>query len=289
MSPLLTRWSGPAALVVSLVALVFALGGISSADQRPVASASAKATAKSKAKTKKATTKKKTAAAPTPSTKPKALGLLLLNKKKQFPTSVLPLVPLAKVAQNANKLGGRAASAYVENCTADAVDMGSWCIDSSTYPLQSNEVGKNDYLWASQKCVDQGGYLPTAAQLIGAATRVKLNSTLDDNQSTASIDIDPSDGLKDQLEMSSTLVTTAAGSDAAGSEGVTSGSTGNPNTGEPNPVPVPADPTPETLQYVTVFDNHNHGGFAGSKPVDQPAPFRCAYDKQQGQSAETLG
>lgn len=281
--------------MVSLLALVFSLGGISTANQAP---ARAKAPTKTKTKTKtsptktkKTATKKKTTvgAMPTPSTKPKALGLLLLNTKRQFPTSVLPLVPLAKLAKNANELGGRPPAAYVANCTADAVDMGSWCLDAATYPLQASEIGKNDYLWASQKCVDQGGWLPTAAQLIGAAPRVRLNSTLDDNLSTASIDIDPSDGLKDQYEMSATLATTAAGSDAAGSEGVTSGSTGNPNTGEPNRVPVPADPTPETLQYVTVYDNHNHGGFAGSKPVGQPSAFRCAYDKQQGQAAATIG
>jgi hypothetical protein len=32
-------------------------------------------------------------------------------------------------------------------------------------------------------------------------------------------------------------------------------------------VPQPADPSPDTLQYVTVSDNEEHGGFAGSKPV----------------------
>jgi hypothetical protein len=58
---------------------------------------------------------------------------------------------------------------------------------------------------------------------------------------------------------------------------VTSGSTGNSSIGEPNPVPMPANPVPGTLDYVTVYDNHNLGGFAGGEPVGQPESFRCAY------------
>ena len=63
---------------------------------------------------------------------------------------------------------------------------------------------------------------------------------------------------------------------------MTTGSTGNPLTGEPDPVPRPRVPSPESLQYVTVFDNHDKGGFAGSKPVSQAENFRCAFNKFQG-------
>jgi hypothetical protein len=270
---MLHRWSGPAALAVSMLALVLSLGGTSDARSSGHAKKPARHARKPDLK---------------PSTRPHVLGLLLLDRKKHFPSSVLPLVSHAKLADNARKLGGRAASAYVASCGGDQIDLGSWCLDSSTFPLTAADIGKNDYFFATRTCVDQGGYLPTAAQLIGAASHAKLNSTLDDSQVTASIDLDPSDGLQDKYEMSGTLVTTAAGSDAAGSEGVTSGSTGNPATGQPNPVPVPANPEPETLQYVTVYDNHDHGGFAGSRPVSAPAAFRCAYDKQQNQSASGL-
>ena len=86
--------------------------------------------------------------------------------------------------------------------------------------------------------------------------------------------------------MSATLITTAAGSDAAGSEGVSVGSTGDPRQGEPNPTPFPANPQPETLQYVTVYDNGNAGGFAGSEPVSRPENFRCAFDKIPGAAQE---
>ena len=187
-----------------------------------------------------------------------------------------------KSARKADKLGGKRAKDLIGNCAPNAVDFGSWCLMNAPFGLASNEIGKNNYFFASQKCVDSGGYLPTAAQLIGAAARIKLASTIDDSQLSSSIDLDKTDGLKDRREMSATLVTTAAGSTAAGSEGVTEGSLGDPKQAEPDPVPVPANPSPETLQYVTVYDNGDKGGFAGSRPVSQPENFRCAFDKQQG-------
>ena len=70
---------------------------------------------------------------------------------------------------------------------------------------------------------------------------------------------------------------------------MTEGSLGDPKQGEPNPVPLPANPSPETLQYVTVYDNRDKGGFAGSKPVSQPELFRCAFDKKQGEATEEVG
>ena len=76
---------------------------------------------------------------------------------------------------------------------------------TNPYPLEKGEIGTNDYFFATQKCAELGGYLPTAAQLIGAAPRVKLAGRVDDNEVTASTDVDPTDGLKDRREMSATL------------------------------------------------------------------------------------
>jgi hypothetical protein len=168
------------------------------------------------------------------------------------------------------------------SCPGGTVDLGTWCLMSSPYSPLTYEVGRTDYFFASQKCVSLGGYLPSAAQLIGAANKVPLESVITDSPATATVENDPTVGLKDQREMSATLVTTAGGSDAAGSEGVSAGATGNPGAGEPNPVPQPAVPQPETLQYVTVYDNFNHGGFAGSEPVSAPENFRCAFNKVAG-------
>ncbi len=213
------------------------------------------------------------------STKPYANGLLVLGKNRKFAAAAIPKVSAAK---NADKLGGLTAEQVAGTCPATTVDLGSWCMDTAPYPLTNAQIGQNNYTFASKKCVEEGGYLPSAAQLLGAANRVKLESTIHDSQLTATIPLDPTHGLKDQREMSSTLVTTEAGSDAAGTEGVSSGATGNPQTGEPNPVPTPAVPLPETLQYVTVYSNGQKGGFAGAEPVSQPENFRCAYNKSQG-------
>ena len=111
---------------------------------------------------------------------------------------------------------------------------------------------------------------------------MQLESTINDSPLTATVPRDPSRGLTNQREMTSTLVTTEAGSEAAGSEGVAEGSTGNPRQGQANPIPTPANPLPESLQYVTVYSNGTKGGFAGSEPVADPENFRCAFDKTPG-------
>ena len=223
---------------------------------------------------------------PGASTKPKPYGVLRLNKKRKFPPSAIPKV---RAARRADRLGGKRLRDLTTRCAPDNVDLGTWCLMNAPYGVTNEEVGKNNYFFATQKCVELGGYLPSAGQLAGAAPRVKLASTIDDSQLSASIDLDRTDGLKDRREMSSTLVTIASGASAAGSEGVTEGSRGDPKQGEPDPVPFPANPSPETLQYVTVYDNHDKGGFAGSKPVGQPELFRCAFNKKQGQEADEVG
>jgi hypothetical protein len=209
-----------------------------------------------------------------------------LGANGKIPASYLPVVPHAR---NSDRVGGQTPSQLTGSCAPTTVDLGTWCLMAAPYPLTQDQQGKNNYFFATQACVAMGGYLPTAAQLIGAANRVKLASTIDDSQVTATVQTDPSRGLKDQREMSATLVTTAAGSDAAGSEGVTVGSTGAPGEGEPSPTPMPAVPEPETLQYVTVYSNHQHGGFAGSEPVSKPELFRCAFEKIPGAAQQGNG
>lgn len=202
---------------------------------------------------------------PGPSLKPRKFGVLRLNAKRKFPPSVLPRT-------------------VFDRCSPETVKIGTVCMMTNPYPLEKGDVGRNDYFFATQKCAQLGGYLPTAAQLIGAAPYVKPSGRVDDNEVTASTDVDATDGLKDKREMSATLTTTASGGRAAGSQGVSEGSRGDPKAGEPNPAPLPADPAPETLHYVTVYDNEDHGGFAGGKPVGQAENFRCAFNFAQGKA-----
>jgi hypothetical protein len=210
------------------------------------------------------------------SARPYAGGVLLLGRNRKFPASAIPTV------NNASHVGGKTAEQLAGTCPPQTVDLGTWCLDTAPYPLTNAQLGKNNYIWASKACEAEGGWLPTAAQLLGAADRVKLESTIHDSPLTATVPLDATRGLLDQREMSSTLVTTEAGSAAAGSEGVSEGAKGNPRQGQPNPVPLPSNPLPESLQYVTVYSNGQQGGFAGSEPVRMPENFRCAFNKAPG-------
>lgn len=268
MSARLSRASGPAGLVVGLLALVLAVTGAADAAKTRVTRVVA---AKSQVKV---------------VSKPQAGALLLLGKNRKFPASAIPKVAEAR---NADRVGDRPVRDLVATCNPESVDLGTWCLMAVPYAVPNEDAGKNDYFYATRKCIELGGYLPTAGQLLGAVTRVKLAGSIDDDRLTASIDEDATDGRKDRREMTSSLVTTQGGASASGSQGVTEGSRGDPRTGEPDPVPLPANPQPQTLQYVTVYDNRDAGGFAGSKPVSQPENFRCAFDKAQGEQAADEG
>ena len=242
-------------MIVALIALVFSTTGLADAARHAVVSA--------------------IDGHPISAT-PHAGGVLLLGRNRKFPASAIPTVG------NASRVGGKTAEQLAGTCPPATVDLGSWCLDSAPYPLTNAQAGKNNFIWANKACEAEGGWLPSAGELVGAAERVKLESTIHDSPLSATINLDPSRGLKDEREMSSTLVTTEAGSAAAGFEGVSEGATGNPRQGQPNPIPLPANPIPESLQYVTVYDNGNNGGFAGSEPVKEPQNFRCAFNKTPG-------
>jgi hypothetical protein len=243
------------AMFVALVALVFSMTGLASAAGHAVISA---------------------IDGHPLSTTPHAGGVLLLGKNRKFPASAIPTV------KDASRVDGKTAEELAGTCPPNTVDLGTWCLDSAPYPLTSADAGKNNFIWASKACETEGGWLPTASELLGAAARVKLESTIHDNPDTATVDQDPTRGLKDEREMSSTLVTTEAGSAAAGSEGVSEGATGDPRQGQGDPIPIAPNPQPGSLQYVDVFDNNNQGGFAGSQPVSEAQNFRCAFNPTPG-------
>ncbi len=210
------------------------------------------------------------------SSKPLADGILVLGRNRKFPATAIPTVG------NSLRVDGKSAEQLAGSCPPDTADIGTWCLESAPFSLSNAEKGHNNFIFATKTCEREGGYLPSAAQLLGAAEIVRLESVINDHEDTATIDTNPKYGLKDEREMSSTLVTTEPGSAAAGFEGVTEGATGDPGQGQGTPVPLPANPLPESLQYVDVYSNFTKGGFAGSQPVSEPQNFRCAYNLSQG-------
>ncbi len=156
--------------------------------------------------------------------------------------------------------------------------------------MPNEDIGKNDFFYASAACVEAGGFLPTAAQLIGAA--VAREARLDDRRRPGQLlarrrrfgwPEGPPRDVRDARHHPGRLDPPPARRASPRARAAT------PRPGEPDPVPLPANPAPQSLQYVTVYDNHDKGGFAGSKPVSAPETFRCGFIKAQGQSATEEG
>ena len=174
-----------------------------------------------------------------------------------------------------------------DRCSPETVRIGTVCMMTSPYPLEKDDIGKNDFFFATQTCAELGGYLPTAAQLIGAAPRVKLAGRVDDNEVTASTDVDadrrPQGPARDERDPDHDRLRRPGGGLARASAKARAAIR---RRASPTRRPLPADPAPETLQYITVYDNGDHGGFAGGKPVGQPENFRCAFNRAQGNAGE---
>jgi hypothetical protein len=181
------------------------------------------------------------------STTPQAGKVLRLGPDKRFPAGAIPTVGHAR---RTSRVGTLTEDRARIACAPGTADLRTWCLDKDVR-------GVADYGGASHRCVALGGYLPTAAQLIGAAPRVRLSGRLDDNPSLAAVD---PNHRRDLREMSSTLLTTTTGSAAAGST---------------------TNPVPATLQFVGVYDNRDRGGFAGGISVTTAERFRCGFIKRQ--------
>lgn len=177
---------------------------------------------------------------------PEPNRVLRLGSDKRFPADAIPTVAKAERTSRVGRLTEKRARIA---CGPQAIDLRTWCLDKGAR-------GTATYAAASRRCAAVGGYLPTAAELIGAAPRVRLSGRLDDHPSKAQID----PARRDLRELSADLFTTTTGAAAAGSA---------------------TNPAPPSLQVVTVYDNGNRGGFAGGVSVAAPERFRCAYVKRQ--------
>src|SRR5665213_1228209 len=96
------------AMVVALVALVLSTTGLADAARRAVISSFGGHPV---------------------STKPRAGGVLLLGRNRKFPAAALPTV------RNSTRVGGKTAAQLEGTCPPDTVDIGSWCLETSPYPL----------------------------------------------------------------------------------------------------------------------------------------------------------
>src|SRR5262249_42713703 len=124
-------------------------------------------------------------------------GVLLLGKNGKFPAAAIPTVG------DATRVDGKTLADLQPACPPTTAAIGTWCLEESPYPLLNKDAGYNDWFWASRKCVEAGGFLPSAGDLIGAARRVKLAGKIHESVDTATIEQDPTVGLKDKREMSS--------------------------------------------------------------------------------------
>src|SRR5262245_4081215 len=92
-----------------------------------------------------------------------------------------PAKPDASAQRKARGTSNRLAKLRVGCPISNAVRFGTWCLESTPHTIPTDDVGKNDYFYAAQTCAREGGWLPSAAQLIGAAPKAALQSTIDDN------------------------------------------------------------------------------------------------------------
>ena len=243
------------AMMVALVALVFSTTGLADAARRAVVSA---------------------IDGHPISASPHAGGVLLLGSNRKFPASAIPTV------HEATRLDGKTAGELEGSCPPDTVNLGSYCMESAPYPLTKEDLGKNNFIFASKTCQKEGGWLPSASELLGAAERVKLESTIHDSQLTATIDLDPTRGLKDEREMSSTLVTTEAGSAAAGSRASAKAPPATPARVRRTPCRYPRTRCPNRCSTSPSTATARRGALRAPAPVIDPENFRCAYNKTPG-------
>ena len=118
--------SGPAALVISCIALVLTFTGAADAARQ---------------------------AAMKVVSKPKPGAVLKLGKNGKFPSKAIPKVDSAR---SADQIGGFAAEELKATCGAEYVDIGTWCLSSATYSVPPADAGKNDFFYAVHACNDLG-------------------------------------------------------------------------------------------------------------------------------------
>ena len=190
----------------------------------------------------------------------------------------------------AARVGGKTAVQLEGTCPPDTVDIGTYCMESAPYPLTKEDLGKNNFIFASKTCEKAGGWLPSASELLGAAERVKLESTIHDSQLTATIDLDPTRGLKDEREMSSSLITTEGGSAAAGLRGGQRRRHWESSPGPGQPDPAPGQPAARIAAVRDGLQQPPAGGVCrlGAREQPRELPLRLQPVGRRDQQIDVL-
>jgi len=89
---------------------------------------------------------------------------------REINMSKLGKIKSASTADNAGKVDSKDASQLVVKCPSGTVDLGSACAETGAR-------GATDAFTAAQTCTSAGGYLPTAADLVGADRANKIVNT----------------------------------------------------------------------------------------------------------------
>ena len=77
-------------------------------------------------------------------TKPRAGAILLLGKNGKFPAAAIPKV------HEASRVGGKTVTQLEGTCPPDTVDVGTYCMESAPFPLTKEDLGKNNFIFASK-------------------------------------------------------------------------------------------------------------------------------------------
>ena len=212
------------------------------------------------------------------SAQPHAGGILLLGSNRKFPASAIPTVqrtPRASAARPPSELAGTCPPARSTSA------RGAWTPRPSRSPRNSS--ARTTSSSPARACEKEGGWLPSASELLGAAERVKLESTIHDSQLTATINLDPTRGLKDEREMSSRWSRPKRARPRRASRASAKAPPATRARARPTRSPLPGQPAARIAAVRDRLQQRARRAASRARsPSTNPENFRCAFNKTPG-------
>ena len=243
-----------AAMVVALIALVFSTTGLADAARHAVVAA---------------------IAGHPISSKPHAGGLLTLGQQREIPLRGDPHRGLAETP-SASTAKRPSRSSPPARPTRSTSAPGAWNRRPSRSPTRT--LGKNNFIWASKKCEEEGGWLPSAAR--AARRRRAREARVDDPRLAADRHDQPRPEPRPQRRTRDELRRWSQPKRAPrrpASRGSAKAPRATPVRASPTRSRCPPTRCRNRCSTWTSTANGTKGGFAGSQPVNEPQNFRCAY------------